>query len=191
MTVLQTLVFKETSVQTIEGSWYRMRIVPYRTADNVIDGVVITFSDITDLKNMTERMEERSLYAESIVRTVREPMVVLNGDLRVVSANPSFYRTFKVTPKETEGQLLYDLGNRQWDIPDLRHLLEEILPKDTQVEDFLVEHDFPEIGRRRMLLNARRVAQDGPSKQLILLAMEDVTDRKEKSGITAGKGHEE
>jgi two-component system CheB/CheR fusion protein len=191
LTVLRTLVFKETSMQTLDGSWYRIRIVPYRTADNVIDGVVITFSDITDLKNMTERMEERSLYAESIVRTVREPMVVLNNDLRVVSANPSFYRTFMVTPKETEGQLLYDLGNRQWNIPDLQHLLEDILPKDTQVEDFLVEHDFPEIGRRRMLLNARRVAQDGPSKQLILLAIEDVTDRLEKSGITAGKGYEE
>ena len=123
-------------MQTKDGSWYRMRIIPYRTADNVIDGVVITFSDITEFKKMTDLMKERTKYAESIIRTVREPMVVLNGDLRVVSANPSFYRTFKVTPQEIEGQLLYDLGNRQWDIPDLRHLLEEILPKNTQVEDF-------------------------------------------------------
>ena len=189
--VLQTLVFKENSVQTKDGSWFRIRIVPYRTADNVIDGVVITFTDITDIKNMTERLEERSLYAESIVRTVREPMVVLNGDLRVVSANPSFYRSFNVTPKHTEGQLLYDLGNGQWNIPDLRRLLEEILPKDAQVEDFLVEHDFPEIGRRRMLLNARRVAQEDGHTQLILLAIEDVTNRRELSETKVGKGHEE
>lgn len=180
-TVLQTLVFKETSVQTEDGSWYRMRIIPYRTADNIIDGVVITFTDITDLKKVQEQMTERTEYAESIIRTVREPMVVLSGDLRVVSANPSFYRTFKVTPKETEGQLLYDLGNGQWNIPALRHLLEDILPKDSKVEDFLVEHDFPEIGRRKMLLNARRIAQDGQKKQLILLAIEDTTVHKEKS----------
>jgi hypothetical protein len=86
-----------------------------------------------------------------------------------------------VTPQEIEGQLLYDLGSRQWDIPALRQLLEEILPKNSQVEDFLMEHEFPRIGRKKMLLNARRIAQDNPKKQLILLAIEDVTDRKEKS----------
>ena len=106
---------------------------------------------------------------------------MLNGDLRVVSANPSFYRTFEVTPQEIEGQLLYDLGNRQWDIPALRQLLEEILPKNTQVEDFLMEHEFPRIGRKRMLLNARRIEQEEGHKQLILLAIEDITNRNDQS----------
>jgi two-component system CheB/CheR fusion protein len=180
--VLQTLVFKETQVQTEDGAWYLMRIIPYRTANNIIDGVVINFSDITDLKRLQDQTAERTDYAEGIIRTIREPLVVLSGDLRVVSANPSFYRTFQVTPQEIEGQLLYDLGNRQWDIPALRKLLEEILPKSTKVEDFLMEHDFPKIGHRKMLLNARRIAHNDPQRQLILLAIEeDVTDRKEVS----------
>jgi two-component system CheB/CheR fusion protein len=179
--VLATLVFKETPVQTTDGAWYLMRIIPYRTVNNAIDGVVINFSDITEFKKVQEQMVERTKLAEGIIRTVREPLVVLSGDLRVVSANPSFYRTFYVAPQEIEGQLLYDLGNRQWDIPALRQLLEEILPKNTQIEDFLMEHEFPRIGRRKMLLNARRIEQEDHRKQLILLAIEDVTDRKKQS----------
>jgi two-component system CheB/CheR fusion protein len=124
--VLQTLVFKEIEVQTRDGAWYLMRIIPYRTANNVIDGVAITFADISDLKKVQGQMADRTEYAEGIIRTVREPLVVLNSDLKIVSANPSFYRTFEVTPKEIEGQLLYDLGNRQWDIPALKHLIDEL-----------------------------------------------------------------
>lgn len=179
--VLQTLVFKETQVQTENGAWYLMRIIPYRTANNVIDGVVITFSDITELKKVQGQMAERTEFAEGIISTIREPLIVLSGDLRVVSANPSFYRTFQVTPQEIEGQLLYDLGNRQWDIPALRQLLEEVLPKNAKVEDFLVEHEFPRIGRKRMLLNARRIEQEDHRTERILLAIEDITDRKEQS----------
>jgi two-component system CheB/CheR fusion protein len=179
--VLRTLVFKETQVQTSDGTWYQMRVIPYRTDNNIIDGVVITFSDITEFKKMTDLMMERTKYAEGIIRTVREPLVVLNSDLRVVSANPAFYRTFQVTPQEVDGQLLYGLGNRQWDIPALRQLLEEILPKNTQVEDFQVVHEFPRIGRKQMLLNARQIVLEDRQTQWILLAIEDVTDRKEQS----------
>jgi two-component system CheB/CheR fusion protein len=177
--VLKTLVSKEIQVQTTDGSWYLMKIVPYRTTDNVIDGVVITFADITDFKRMEERLAERAEYAEAIIRMVREPLVVLNGGLKIVSANPSFYRTFQVTPEETDGQTLYNLGNGQWNIPALRKLLEEMLPKNTQIEGYLMEHEFPIIGKRRMLLNARRIAQEGSRKELILLAIEDITNRKE------------
>ncbi|MDM7912867.1 MAG: PAS domain-containing protein, partial [Methanotrichaceae archaeon] len=179
--VLQTLVFKEVQVQAKDDKWYLMRINPYRTAENVIDGVVITFSDITEFKKTSESLTERTEYAESIVNTVREPLVVLNGNLNVVSANPSFYRTFKVMPQETLGKVLYDLGNRQWDIPALRELLEKILPQNAQVEDFLVEHDFPKIGHKKMLLNARKIAHDELKKELILLAIEDITVHKEQS----------
>jgi len=182
--VLKTQVFKETEVQIKDRSWYRMRIVPYRTTDNIIDGVVITFSDITDFKRMGEKMAERAEYAESIIRTVRESLVVLNGGLKIVSANPSFYRTFHITPQETEGQTLYELGNGQWNIPALRQLLEELLPKNTKIEGFLMEHEFPIIGKRRMLLNARRIDQKGSRKELILLAIEDITDPKEQSQIS-------
>jgi len=158
-----------------------MRIIPYRTANNVIDGVAITFADISDLKKVQGQMADRTEYAEGIIRTVREPLVVLNSELRVVSANPSFYKTFEVKPKEIEGQLLYDLGNRQWDIPALKQLIDELLTKKAEVEDFLMEHEFPRIGRKRMLLNARRIVREDRQTQLILLAIEDITNRKELS----------
>jgi two-component system CheB/CheR fusion protein len=187
--VLSNLTPKAVEVQAKNGRWYRMHIVPYRTTENVIDGVVITFLDITELKRATESLKERTELSEGIIRTIREPLVILNGDLNVVSANSSFYRTFDVLPQETEGQLLYNLGSKQWNIPALSKLLENILPKNTKVEDFLVEHDFPKIGHRKMLLNARRIMIDETQKQLILLAIEDVTDRKEP-GPERGHGTE-
>ena len=122
-------------------------------------------------------VEDAREYAESIVATVREPLIVVDGDLRVVSASRSFYQAFGVKPEETERQLLYDLGNRQWDIPGLRELLEEILPSNSSFEGFEMEHDFPNLGRRIMVLNARRMFREADKTQLILLAIEDVTDR--------------
>ncbi len=119
-----------------------------------------------------------SFSADSIVDTVREPMLVLSADLRVRRANRSFYRTFRVTPEETVGRLVYDLGNQQWDIPWLRKLLEEVLPQDTAFDDFEVEHDFPAIGRKYMLLNARRICGKDNQTEFILLAIEDTTERR-------------
>ena len=112
--------------------------------------------------------------AEQIVETVREPLLVLTPDFRVQSANPAFYQMFQVRPTETEGQHIYQLGNGQWDLPALHTLLEEILPQNTVFNDYEVTHDFERIGRRTILLNARRL----DSVQFILLAMEDITARK-------------
>ena len=123
--------------------------------------------------------EHASAYAEAIVQTVRGPLLVLDAGLRVRTANRSFYRTFQVQPHEAVGQFLYDLGNRQWDIPALRKLLGEILTQNASFDDFEVEHDFPTIGRKVMLLNARRVYREGNHTELILLAVEDVTERRE------------
>jgi two-component system CheB/CheR fusion protein len=118
-------------------------------------------------------------YADAIIRTVRGPLLVLNKDLRIISANEAFYNAFKVAATDTENRLLYDLGNRQWNIPKLRILLEEILPEKNTIEDFVVEHDFKDIGQKTMLLNARTL-QQGPNKtSLILLAIEDITERKQ------------
>lgn len=116
--------------------------------------------------------------ADSIVDTVREPMLVLSADLRVRKANRSFYKTFKVSPEETVDRLVYDLGNQQWDIPWLRKLLEEVLPQDREFDDFEVDHVFPAIGRKHMLLNARRIFQEGSHSEFILLAIEDTTERR-------------
>ena len=123
-------------------------------------------------------VQEAREYAESIVATVREPLLVLDAGLRVVSASRSFYQIFEVTPRETEGQRIFELGNCQWDIPQLRKLLEEILPESSTFDGFEVEHDFPAIGRKTMLLNARRIYKEANRAQFILLAIEDISERK-------------
>jgi PAS domain S-box-containing protein len=154
----------------------------------------------TVLKNQTYalspdefRMEHRPLaediqnYAQNIVDTVREPLLILDTTLRVQSANRAFYQSFHVSPGETEGRLIYELGNGQWDIPDLRRLLEDIVPKSSVFNDFELEHTFPVIGRRVMLLNARKL-QAGRHGEMLVLAMEDVTARKraEEALLEAG-----
>jgi len=117
--------------------------------------------------------------AGAIVDAVREPLLVLDPDLRVIAASRSFYRTFAVTPRKTEGKLVFELGDGQWNIPGLRALLKDIIPKRRTVEAYEVEHEFPSIGRRVMLLNARRVFDEDGSASAILLAIEDVTRRRE------------
>src|SRR3984957_20845709 len=102
-------------------------------------------------------VEDIQNYAQNIVDTVREPLLILDATLRVRSANRAFYQTFHVSPGETEGRLIYELGNGQWDIPDLRTLLEEIVPKSSVFDDFELAHTFPIIGRRASLANARRL----------------------------------
>jgi len=173
--VLATLQTKEMEIETREGGWFTMRMMPYRTRENVIDGVVLTFTDITRLKHLGDKLQKALNYAQGIVETVREPLLVLDGDLKMQSASRSFYQTFKTTPPETVGRLIYDLGNAQWDIPRLRELLEEIIPQNSVFDNFEVEHDFPGIGVRTMMLNARRLDARPGHPSLILLAMEDVT----------------
>jgi two-component system CheB/CheR fusion protein len=177
--VLRALTLKERVVRHRNGLWYMARILPYRTMENVIDGVVITFVDITEQKRTQVALQDALAYAEGIVETARQPFVVLDADLRVITANTSFYQTFKTSRGDVEKKRIYDLGNSQWDIPALRELLEKILPESTQLEDFEVAHDFPEIGHKRMLLNARRIYQHGMQTRMILLAIEDITGRKE------------
>src|SRR6202046_2325750 len=132
-------------------------------------------------------VEDIQNYALNIVDTVREPLLILDTTLRVQSANRAFYQTFHVTSEETENRLIYELGNGQWDIPDLRRLLEDIVPKSSVFNDFELEHTFPVIGRRVMLLNARKL-QAGHHGELLVLAMKDVTERRrvEESLLEAG-----
>lgn len=130
------------------------------------------------MPNKSHKIEKARDYAEAIVETVREPLVVLDAKLRVITANGSFYKIFKVTKKETEHKLIYRLGNGQWDNPRLRHLLEKILPSKTFFQDFEIEHIFPVIGKRTVLLNARKVTQKNNNEPMILLAIEDITEKK-------------
>ena len=124
-------------------------------------------------------LAEAQKYAEDIVETIHHPLVVLTADLRVKSANRSFYETFKLAPEETKERFIYSVGDRQWDIPRLRELLEKIIPKNTHFNNFEVDHEFPGLGRKRMIFNARRIYRETKGTDMILLAIEDITERKQ------------
>ena len=130
-------------------------------------------------KKMKElEIQDALEYTERIINTVHDPLIILYEDLKVALASRSFYQAFEVKPGETEGRFIYDLGNRQWDIPKLRQLLEEILPKTTSFDNFEIEHDFPGIGRRIMLLNACRLYMKANRTRLIVITIKDITEHK-------------
>src|SRR5216684_9411238 len=180
---IESLALQEQEVQDRRGRWYRVRIRPYRTAENKIDGAVLLLTDI-DLRKRD--LDQSRLYAEMIVETARDPLLILDVSLRVKTANRAFYRTFRVSPEDTEKRLVYELGNGQWNMPRLRLLLEEILPKHTQVDDFEVECEFPDIGRKMMLLNARRFDVEATG-HFILLSIQDITERKRAENMLSGE----
>src|SRR4051794_17916834 len=124
-----------------------------------------------------QALRDALAFAESIIDTMRDPLLVLDAGLRVITASREFYRTFGTKPEETEGRLVYELGNRQWDIPRLRTLLEDILPQENTFRDFEVEHVFERIGRKVMLLNARTISSEQNAGRRILLVIEDATER--------------
>jgi two-component system CheB/CheR fusion protein len=171
--VLRTLVVKERQLRARSGRHYLMRILPYRTTENVIDGVVVTFIDTTELHAAQVLAESRRL-ALSIVDTVREPLLVLEPDLRVVAANRAFYRTFQLDAGAVVGRALHEVGTGEWDIPELRRRLAEVVSRAAPVEDVQVTAEFARIGRKRLLLNARPLRQEPDQPELVLLAMDAV-----------------
>jgi two-component system CheB/CheR fusion protein len=172
--VLETLVPVEHELRTTIGTWYLVRIQPYRTLENVIEGVVLTFTDISQRIKAEAAVQQAREMAENIVETIREPLLVLDSDLKIVSANRAFYQYFQVLLADTVGRKIYDLGNSQWNIPALRELLETVLPRDQSFEDYVVEHQFSTIGFRKMRLNGRRIVGKAGEPSLILLAIENV-----------------
>ncbi|MBN1432326.1 MAG: PAS domain-containing protein [Methanomicrobiaceae archaeon] len=175
--VQRTLMFSEKTVPTKDNRWFSVRIMPYRTLDNRIDGVVITFINITAHKELEDELMSARIFAESVTEALRESLLVLDMNMKVISANRSFLRTFHVAKDGVEGRNIYTLGNGQWNIPKLKELLDSVLSKNMAFEDFLVEHDFPDIGHRAMLLNARQIVTNRPDNGLILLAIEDITGK--------------
>jgi two-component system CheB/CheR fusion protein len=169
--VLDTLVPTECEVCTVGGTWYLARIQPYRTVDDLIDGVVLTFTDVTERVQAIAAREARDL-AEAVVNTVHDPMVVLDGELRVESANRAFHREFGGTEADTVGRRFFEIGERQWDFPALRELLLTVLPRDRSFERRAVEHEFARFGVRRLLLSARRIIEISGSEERVLLVIE-------------------
>jgi len=182
--VLKDLRPFEDEVRTTDGHWYRMRIMVYRTRKNVIEGAVLTFINIDAQKKAQKRLEEYTdkavsaarEFAESIVDTVRESLLVLDQNKRVLTANRRFYENFHISAENIEGRTLFELGEGQWDITELRGLLDEIVSKNKVFEDYYMEHHFENIGLKRMRLNARRLRDYKNDEDNILLAIEDMPD---------------
>jgi two-component system CheB/CheR fusion protein len=179
--VMERLTPKEVEVESLDHKTFVMRMMPYRTQNNFIDGVVLTFVDVTALKALQASQQASKQLAENIIDSVRDPMLVLDGELRVVAASRAFTETFRVDMSQTKGKLLNELGNGQWNIPRLRELLDGITGNDGEhspvVDDFVVEHSFPRIGLKRMKLHARHVVnvQGQHQDHLVLLTIEDIT----------------
>jgi two-component system CheB/CheR fusion protein len=176
--VLATLVTTEREVEIEGGKWFIRRILPYRTQDGKIDGVVVTFSDISDIKELQEHTAAAQEYAQNIVDTVREPLLVLDKKFNIISASRSFFQTFGTEVGQIAGENLFKVQNLQWDVNKLRALLEEILPEETTVESFDLTLTVTGMGPREMTLNARRIKSGLNGEELILLALEDVTERR-------------
>jgi len=177
--VLSTLQPVERQVETIDRQrWYLLRILPYRTVGDATAGAVVTLSDITRIKQFETELRKAKEYAEGIIDTLPEPLVVLTPDLKVQFASVAFYRHFGVEPRDVQGRRIYDLGNGQWNIPSLRELLEKVLRDNTTFDGYEVDHVFERLGRRIMRINGRRLEQ----LQLILLAISDVTERQLAAG---------
>ena len=174
--VINTLIPYEQNIQDVNGDWHSLRIRPYRTTDNRIDGVVITLIDINLLQRNTIALEASRNYATAIIETLHQPLIVLNNQMEVVTANHAFYTVFQANSHQTERESLFALNQRAWDTPKLRSLLNEILLMDITVQDYEITQDFPQIGTRTMLLNACQIEQPN-SGQMILIAIEDITER--------------
>jgi two-component system, chemotaxis family, CheB/CheR fusion protein len=174
--VIGTLNTHSEEVQDRDERWYEMRIRPYRTLDNKIEGAAVVLVDIDESKRAAETIKASRDYAQSIVETVRVPLMVLNADLRIVTANRAFYELFQTTPSETENQLFFALGNGQWNLPPLRQLLENVLPNNAQLLDYEVQQQFEKIGDRIIRLNGCEVIGHERGR-LILLSLEDITEQ--------------
>ncbi len=180
LAVIENLLPLEQEVRDAEGHWYSLQVRPYRTTDNKIDGAVLALQDIDILKRSEQTFKQSSDFTRSVVDTVREPLLVLDAELRVVTANQSFYAVFQVSPEETIGKDLYALGGGQWNIPQLRTLMGEIRSQGNAVRELVVEHEFSGIGRKTMSLNASAIRTTDGTPPLILLAIEDITERKQE-----------
>jgi two-component system CheB/CheR fusion protein len=174
---IESAVYQEKEVRVKDGPWYLLRIRPYKTSEEKVEGAVLSFQDIDGLKRT---LDQTRTFASAMIENARESVLVLDEGLRVTLANPAFYKAFRVSHAETHGRVIYELGNHQWDIPKLRELFRAITNQNMRIDGYEVRHKFQHLGVRHMILNARRIEpQGGP--QMILLSLEDVTRKEIKT----------
>lgn len=186
--VIDLLAARESEIRDKDGHWYLLRARPYLTLDNKVDGAVLVLLDIDALKRSEQAITQERDYAEATLRTARDPLVILRPDLTVNTANESFYRTFALVPAQTENRPLFELADGAWNIPALRTLLADVLPRNHFFNDLEVTHRFGGIGERTMLLNGRRLESEGGEPLRILLSIEDVTEgRRSRAALSASE----
>jgi two-component system CheB/CheR fusion protein len=178
--VIDTLQTRELDVKDRDGHWWSVRIRPYKTTDNKIDGAVIALLDVDLLKTSAEQIRRGRALAEAVVNAVRRPLVVLDENLVVQQANEAFLRMFKTSADEILHHRIYEVNHGEWNNPKLRTLLEEVLPHNSACENFALENDFPKLGRKRVMINANRLACEEGRTQMILMSIEEVSDLPDK-----------
>lgn len=175
--VINKVVFKEKEVNTAEGEWYKVRIMPYKTSKNVIDGATITFLDISNIKTSQEKMQSALVYAEDIINTVQEPLLILDRDLFVTSANLSFYETFRLNKSDLENVKLDEINNGDWKIPSLIQQLKLTIKDNVELKDFEFQNNFKDVGHKKIVLNARKIYRGDIDTDLILLSMTNISKK--------------
>jgi len=170
--VLDRLVLKEKEIQTVDGNWYLMRILPYRTSEDVIDGVVVTFVDINQRMAAEEKIKDALKYAENLINSVKEPVLVLDHDLKVFSANKPFYDTFKLKSSDINGQLINNIDDGKWNLPKFKELLNKVLEKDYAFHNFITEYDFINQGKKKICINGRKSYEEGAERDMVLLTID-------------------
>ncbi len=177
--VIDTSIVFEQEIQDFKSRWYNLRILPYKTSENHIDGAVLILIDIDALKQSAEQVKAARNYSEGIVRTVRQPLLVLDADLKVITANEAFYHTFEITPDRVEKKLFAKIQKGAWNIPELQNKLSKVISENQELIDFEISHEFGIMKVKTMLLNAWAISQSLTDNTLILLAIADITERKQ------------
>ncbi|UTB32571.1 MAG: PAS domain-containing protein [Methanobacterium sp. ERen5] len=172
--VIKKVAFKEKEVNTARGEWYKVRIMPYKTSKNVIDGATITFVDISNIKNIQEKMQSALNYAEDIINTVQEPLLILDQKLAVTSANQAFYETFKLNKSDIENMKLDMINDGDWNIQSLLKQLELTLKENIELKDFEFQNYFKDVGHKKIVLNARKIYRGDIDTELILLSIQNI-----------------
>jgi two-component system, chemotaxis family, CheB/CheR fusion protein len=175
--VIDSLITKEIEVQDTAGRWHSLVLRPYETVDNKISGAVLVLFDIEESKRNIRQKQQAADFANALLETVRSASLLLDLNLRIKRAAPAFYRLFRTEPEKTEGRLFYEIGEGEWDTPELRSLLEDVLPKNSRVSDFEVWQTVPNVGRRKLALNAYRTAGSVDNEYFIIVSIEEVTPR--------------
>jgi two-component system CheB/CheR fusion protein len=176
--VLETLNFKQMVVSSKDDEWYTLRISPYRTVENFIEGAVVTFTDITVAKKLDQKLKFSEAFISNILESMRDIVVVLDKDMRVISVNRAFFKIFKVTSEQIINKSLFEIGKGILNLPQLKKMLMDVLVEKTEFNNFAAELNIPGIGHKNMKLNARRILEESDGQKLVLLVMEDVHNQE-------------